>query len=136
MDLVAYDDYDQISEQVRRYCAQKLVALESNLLPYINGDLGDITPGHVTAYITLIKELGRLYSAQKPPRDPDAMIPAAKVAELLAAAQVQTERMVAQAVTDTEARIRAELEARSAGDVATARASVLARMGQLHLQKR
>jgi hypothetical protein len=123
MDLVAYDDYDKLSENVRRYCAQKLVALEASLEPYINGELGDISPAHVTAYITLLKELGRLYGVQKPPRDPDAMIPAAKVAQLLEAAQLQTQAMVAQAVADTEAR--------SAGDVAAARAQVLQRMGQL-----
>jgi hypothetical protein len=133
MDLVAYDDYDKISEQVRRFCAQKLVALESELVHYVNGDLGDITPGHVTAYINLIKELGRLYRAQATPRDPEAMIPAAKVAMLLEAEQARTAAAVAEAVAATETRLQRELAARQEGDMEAARSRVLER---LHTMKR
>lgn len=131
MDLVTYDDYDKISVEVRRFCAQKLVALEAALHPYINGDFGDITPGHATAYTSLIKELGRLYNVHKPPRDPEAMIPASKVAALLAAAEARIERAVADAVAETEVRIRRELEARGAGDVAQARSQVLEKLKQI-----
>jgi hypothetical protein len=131
MDLVTYDDYDQISERVRQLCAQKYVALIDNLQPYINGDFGDITPGHVSAYVSVVKELGRLYEAQKRPRDPEAMIPATKVAALLEAAEARIEAAVAQAVLETEQRVRRELEAREAGDVQAARNTVLARLGDL-----
>lgn len=131
MDLVTYDDYDKISVEVRRYCAQKLVALEAALHPYVDGEMGDITPAHAAAYTTLIKELGRLYNVHKPPRDPEAMIPASKVAALLSAAEARIEAAVADAVAETEARILRELEARGAGDVAQARSQVLEKLKQL-----
>lgn len=131
MDLVTYDDYDKISAEVRRYCAQKLVALEAQLVNYVNGDMGDIQPGHAGAYINLIKELGRLYRAQAAPRDPEAMIPASKVAALLAAAEARQEQAIAAAVTEAETRIRGELAARAADDVQQARTQVLARLNQL-----
>lgn len=131
MDLVTYDDYDKISQEVRRYCAQKLVTLADNLQPYINGDYGDITPGHASAYIAVIKELGRLYRAQAAPRDPEAMIPASKVAALLAAAEARIEAAVTQAVAETEQRVARELAAREHGDLEQARTAVLARLDQL-----
>jgi hypothetical protein len=134
MDLVTYDDYDKISEKVRQYCAQKYVALLDSLQPYINGDLGDITPGHAAAYINVVKELGRLYGAQKPPRDPEAMIPATKVAALLAAAEARQEERVAAAVAETEQRLRRELEARHHSDGQHARTQVLEKLSQVRKQ--
>lgn len=131
MDLVTYDDYDKISQEVRRYCAQKYLALAEALQPYISGELGDITPGHATAYINLIKELGRLYKVQAPPRDPEAMIPASKVQQLLQEAALTAERAVQAAVADTEARIRREIAAQSEGDLELARREVLARLEQV-----
>lgn len=132
MDLVTYDDYDKISMEVRRYCAQKLITLEADLVPYVNGDLGDITPGHLTAYINLIKELGRLYRAQAAPRDPEAMIPAGKVAQLLQAAEARIEAAVAEAVAATEARVAQELAARDSSDMNQARNQVMTRLSQLN----
>lgn len=131
MDLVTYDDYDKISERVRQYCAQKYVQLADTLQPYINGETGDILPGHATAYITCLKELGRLYNVHKPPRDPEAMIPASKVQQLLAAAEARIEAAVADAVAATEAQVRAELEARSSLNMELARTQVLQRLGQV-----
>lgn len=131
MDLVAYDDYDQISEHVRRYCAQKYLALGEALQPYINGDMGDITPGHATAYINLLKELGRLYQVQKPPRDPEAMIPASKVQALLHEAALSAERQVQAAAAAAEDRVRKEIAAQSAGDLELARSQVLSRLEQI-----
>lgn len=131
MDLVTYDDYDKISQEVRRYCAQKLVALEANLIGYVNGEYGDPTPGHITAYTNLIKELGRLYKVQAAPRDPEAMIPASKVQQLLEAANTRQEQAVAAAVAEAEARIMRQLAAQSAGDMEQARTQVLARLQQV-----
>jgi len=130
MDLVTYDDYDRISVEVRRLCAQKLIALEQQLVSYVNGDLGDIQPGHASAYITLIKELGRLYGAQKPPRDPDQMIPARKVQELLDAAEARTQGLVAAAVAEAEARVRRELASAEAGNLHAAKQQVMARLNR------
>lgn len=135
MDLVTYDDYDQISERVRQYCAQKYVALEAVLVSYVNGDMGDVQPGHATAYINLLKELGRLYRAQAAPRDPEAMIPATKVAALLEAAAARQEQAVAAAVAEAESRVRRELDAAAAGDAALARAAVQERLKQLSPEK-
>lgn len=131
MNLVTYDDYDRVSEQVRQYCAQKYMLLEQALQPYINGDMGDIQPGHATAYITLLKELGRLYRAQAVPRDPEAMIPASKVQQLLDAAAQRQEQAVAEAVAEAEARIMRQLAAQSAGDVQRAKVQVLERLSQV-----
>lgn len=131
MDLVTYDDYDKISAEVRRYCAQKLMSLEATLVSYVNGDLGDAQPGHVTAYINLIKELGRLYKAQAAPRDPEAMIPASKVQALLAAAEARIEQAVADAVAHTEARMRLQIQAAQDSDMVQARNQVMARLEQL-----
>lgn len=131
MDLIKYDDYDKLSEQVRRFCAEKLVALERNLVIYVNGELGDVQPGHAAAYIGLIKELGRLYGAQKPPRDPEAMIPASRVAALLEAAQQRQDQAVAEAAAAAEQRIRGELEQRAAGDMQQAKTAVMKRLKQL-----
>jgi hypothetical protein len=130
--IVTYDDYDKISEQIRQYCAQKLMELEQSLADYVNGNMGEISPAHATAYITVLKELGRLYGAQKPPRDPEAMIPASKVQILLQAAETRAEIMVREAIAETEQRIRAELEGTTAGSVAQARATVLARLQAVH----
>lgn len=131
MDLVTYDDYDKISQEVRRYCAQKYLALAEALQPYVSGELGDITPGHATAYINLVKELGRLYQVQKPPRDPEAMIPASKVQALLQAAEARIESAAAAAAAEAEARVRKEIAAQSAGDLAVARSQVLSRLEQI-----
>lgn len=131
MDLVTYDDYDKISEQVRRYCAQRYVQLADQLQPYVSGELGDILPGHATAYITCLKELGRLYGTHKPPRDPEAMIPASKVQALLQAAEARIEQAVAEAVAATEIQVRAELAARSDLDMELARTQVLERLSKI-----
>lgn len=128
MDLITYDDYDKISEQVRRYCAQRYAQLADTLQPYVSGDMGDILPGHATAYITCLKELGRLYGAQKPPRDPEAMIPASKVQALLEAATARQDQAVAEAVAAAEARVRGELEARSSHNMELARMQVLEKL--------
>lgn len=131
MDLVTYDDYDQISEQVRRYCAQKYLALAEALHPYVSGEHGDITPGHAGAYINLIKELGRLYKVQSAPRDPEAMIPASKVQALLQEAALSAERQVQAAVAAAEDRVRKEIAAQSEGDLDLARSQVLSRLEQI-----
>lgn len=134
MDLVTYDDYDKISMEVRRFCAQKLITLEQTLVAYVNGDYGDVTPGHLNAYITLIKELGRLYKAQATPRDPEATMPLSKVQALLEAAEARTEQAVAAAVQATEARITAQLELQATDDMQQARTQVLQRLGQVRNQ--
>lgn len=124
MDLVKPDNYDTISDNVRRFCADKLGALEEALRPYVNGDFNDIQPGHAAAYIATLKELGRLYQVHQRPRDPDDMIPAAEVDKMLAVAEARMAVAVAEAVEATEARIRGELEAARGSSLQVARAQV------------
>lgn len=131
MDLVKQDDYDVVSERVRTYIAQKLVALEQALEPYVNGDMGDIMPGHAGAYITLLKELGRLYEVQKRPRDPDALIPAAKVEQILAEQRLRLDQEREQLILETELRVRRENEASATKSLESARLQVMDRLGQL-----
>lgn len=131
MDMVKHDDYDTISNQVRRLCAQKLMELEARLSPFVSGDYGDINPGHATAYITLIKELGRLYEVQKRPRDREEHVPAAQVQAMLEAAQLRAEQMVADAVRETEIKIRAELESDTTKSIESAKTNVLDRLAQI-----
>lgn len=131
MDLVTYDDYDRLSEQMRRYCAQKFMELEANLVSYVNGDFGDVQPAHVQAYVAVIKELGRLYNAQKPPRDPEAMLPASKVQQLLEAAEARTAAAVAEAIHATEQRLRQELALEQASSLELAKAQVQERLNQI-----
>lgn len=128
MDLIKYDDYDKISETVRRFCAEKLVALEHTLSTHISGDFEEVTPNMAAAYVSVIKELGRLYGAHKPPRDPEAMIPATKVHTLLQAAQQRQEQAVAAAIAETEARILEGLHHEEAKSIESAKAAVLEKL--------
>lgn len=131
MDLVKPDDYDTISNQVRHLCAQKLIALEERLAPFVSGDYGDINPGHAAAYISLIKELGRLYEAHKRPRDREDHIPASKVTAMLEAAQERAEQLAAQAAHEAEVRVRAELEADTTKSIESAKTNVLERLARI-----
>lgn len=131
MDLIRQDNYDTISDHVRRFCATQLMELAGNLKPYLTGDYGDIQPGHVTAYVTCIKELGRLYETHKRPRDTDAFVPAAQVAKMLEAAEARIQQAVQDAITETELRVRAELEASETKSLESSRSTVLSRLDQM-----
>jgi len=128
MDVEKYGNYDDISNQVRQLIAQKYVALEATLHPYISGDYGDPVPGHLQAYITLLKELGRLYEVQKRPREEGSSIPAAQVAQMLEAAQERQELAVAAAVEAARLELRRELEEAKVVDLEDARNKVIARL--------
>ena len=131
MELIRPDDYDNISNQVRQQCTQKLIGMEEALRPYVNGDFGDINPGHVVAYVNIIKELGRLWGGQKPPRQEDKRIPVAQVEQMMLEAQKRQEDAVAAAVADAEARMRQEQQEASAMSIESAKAAVLALMKAL-----
>lgn len=79
-------EHDQISAQVRMYAANKLRQLIEDLGPYVQADM-DPSAGMVTAYVSAVKELGRLYQAQSAPRSP--ALTAAVVAGMVQEARVQ-----------------------------------------------
>ena len=134
MDVMKPDDYDNLSNQVRQQCTQKLIGLEQALLPYVNGDFGDIAPGHIIAYVNVIKELGRLWGAQRPPREAGNRIPLAQVEAMLAAAQERQEAAVAAAIEETRELMREEHQASTALSIESAKSAVLARMKELGQQ--
>lgn len=128
MDLVKQDNYDQMSAQIRFYCAQKLITLEAALVGYVNGELGDPQPGHLQAYVSILKELGRLYGVQQRPRDPEDMIPARKVEELILQERERGARELAEAVACARIEALRELETKAAKSLESAKSQVLGKL--------
>lgn len=121
-------DYDNISESVRTFCAERFYELERSLRPLVDGTFGEVLPGHLNAYLGCLKELGRLYQTHKPPRALQDLVPMAKVQELLAGMSAQHERDVEQAVALAEARVRAELKSGEKLSIQSAKATVMTRL--------
>lgn len=130
------ENYDDLSDAVRRFCAEQLYGAERSLRPWINGSFGDINPGHMSAYVTILRELARLYQAHKPPRQDDDAIPAAQVQQLLETAQREAEARIEAAVLETELRVRMELEASSAKSIESAKQTALMKLQQLQERTR
>jgi hypothetical protein len=128
MDVEKHGDYDNISNQVRHMIAQRYVALEAILRPYISGDYGDILPGHLNAYITLLKELGRLYEVQKRPRPDSGSIPIAQVEQMLQEAEARMQAAVETAVEATRQEQQRQLEEAKVLDLEAAKSQVIARL--------
>lgn len=59
--------FDQLSDGVRMFCAERCHELLKALSPYVNGDFNEINPGHVTAYMAVLRELAKLYQASSRP---------------------------------------------------------------------
>lgn len=129
-------NYDEISEIVRKFCAERLYETERALRPWINGDFGDINPGHVTSYIGILRELARLYNAHKPPRQDEQLLSAAEVAQMLEAAQREAEARVEAAVLEAELRVRQELEAASTKSIESAKTAALTKLQMLQERTR
>lgn len=124
-------DYDVIGDQVRRFCAEKLYDLEKGLRPLVDGTFGEVLPGHLAGYLATIRQLGKLYQVEKPPRDLANLIPAVKVQEILARMREQHELEVAAAVAEAENKVRAELMLGSERNVAQARELVSSKLMEL-----
>lgn len=123
--------YDEISDIVRKFCADRLYEAERALRPWIDGSFGDVQPGHVTGYVTVLRELARLYNSHKPPRPDDDLLPRAAVEQMLAAAQLEAQQRVDEAVAATELRVRMELESARANSIEAAKSTALAKLQQL-----
>jgi hypothetical protein len=124
-------DYDDISEGVRRFAAERYYDLERSLRPLVDNTFGEILPGHVAAYIACLKELGRLYQTHKPPRALQNLVPMDKVQQILAGMRAQQERELGEAVALAEARVRAELSHGQQLSITAARAQVLEKLDRV-----
>jgi hypothetical protein len=131
MELMKPDNFDNVSDNVRHFCAQRLYELEQGLRPWVDGSFGEILPGHLNGYLGVLKELANLYEAHKRPRRDEELVPAAKVAALLAEAEARMQAAVAVAIEETEARLRQELESGVKLSIEQAKTTVLSRLSVL-----
>jgi hypothetical protein len=124
------NNYDEISDIVRKFCADRLYDLERSLRPWIDGSFGDISPAHITGYVSVLRELGRLYEAQKRPRQ-DQGLSLKEVEAMLQAAREEADARIQAAVVETELRVRQELEAAATKSIESAKQTALAKLTQL-----
>lgn len=82
------DEFADLSMSVRMFCAGELEAVVCALRPYVDGSFGEILPGHVAAFTSVVKELGRLFQANRPPAVGDGWVAADRVAVLVEEARV------------------------------------------------
>ena len=61
------EDFDALGHQMRLANTQRLKAILDSLEPYVDGSFGSINPGHVTAYVRTVAELGKLWRAYDRP---------------------------------------------------------------------
>lgn len=137
-DMVRADpiDYDNISNQVRSFCAERLYELEKSIRPMVDGTFGEVAPGHLVGYVGIIRALGKLYQVDKPPRDVANLVPLAKVQELLARMEVRHQEALDLAVREAEARVREELSSGSQRSITAARDLVASRLMELEERRR
>lgn len=81
MDDMVLPSPDQIRDQVRIRLTQKTEMVMNSLTPYINGDMGDISPGHVQVFLAAAKIQGQLHRVFDKPDDD--RIPADQVARMV-----------------------------------------------------
>lgn len=124
-------DYDDVAEGVRRFCAERYYELEKSLRPLVDGSFGDVLPGHLAAYLAAVRQLGKLYQVEKPPRSLEDLIPTTKVQELLARMEHEHQRALEQAVQETEDRVRRELESGSKMAIERGQRAVMTRLMEL-----
>ena len=127
VDPVSFDD---ISNQVRAFCTERLYELERGLRPLVDGTFGEVVPGHVTGYLGVMRELGRLYQTHERPRGEDTHIPAAKVQALLAAQEQLWMQRMDEAVAAARASVLAELSTGRDLSIESAKSTVLARLDE------
>lgn len=138
MDLLPVTaEYDEISERMRQFAAQRYMEIISQLNNHVNEALSDpagihdTEPGRLQAYTglvklqtTLIKELGALYRVTDRPRvdeEPEPMITLLEHEEALRLAQEREDRAVAAAAELATAAALAALERKELLDLDAAR---------------
>ena len=63
--------------------------LLEDLTPYVNGDMGEILPGHVNVFLTAVKLQAGLWQAMDAPEPEDGVLTPAKVSRMLEAARIE-----------------------------------------------
>jgi len=124
-------NYDEISDIVRKFCADRLYELERSLRPWIDGSFGEIQPGHLNGYVAVLRELAKLYNSHKPPRPDDELLPRAAVEQMLEAVRLEAAVQLQEAVTAAELRVRLELESARVQSIEAAKSTALAKLQQL-----
>lgn len=124
-------DYDALSESVRRFATERLYELEKGLRPLVDGTFGEVLPGHLTAYLGLLRELGRLYQLSKPPRELQNLVPMDKVQELIAGIRAAHALEMSAAVREAEERARMEVASGTQVSIQRAQATVLTKLREL-----
>jgi hypothetical protein len=119
--------HEDLREQVRIRAAREAGAVLEAMTPYVNGGMGDISPGHVMAWIAVQKFRASLYQAQQAPEDKGDRIPVATVARM-----VEEARAVA-AVEAREA-VLAEMREVRALESASAREKLVAELARIQAQ--
>lgn len=117
-------DYDQISDRMRQFAAQRLMETIESMRPAVEDaftdQIHDIEPARIQAHVavlklwsTLLQQLGALYRVtDRPVQHTDEMMPLAAVQQLLEEQQARTEEAVAAAAA--AALEQGRLEARTA----------------------
>lgn len=124
-------DYDDVAEGVRRFCAERLYELEKSLRPLADGTFGEVLPGHLAGYLSLIKQIGALYQTHKPPRELQNTMPTSRVQELFARMEERHRLEVAAAVAEAENRVRAQIALGSSKTVDQAKHTVFSKLAEL-----
>jgi hypothetical protein len=88
-DIEEAGTHAEIRERVRRSLAWKLEELMKDLKPYVNGDMGEILPGHVNVFLTAVKLQAGLWQAMDAPEPEDGVLTPAKVNRMLEAARIE-----------------------------------------------
>lgn len=88
-DIEEAGTHAEVREQVRRRLGWKLETLLDDLKPYVNGDMGEILPGHVNVFLTAVKLQAGLWQAFDAPEPEDGVLTPAKVNRMLEAARIE-----------------------------------------------
>lgn len=61
------DEHDAARQQMRLANTQRIMVLLENLVPYIDGSVGPVSPNHANSYLKAVRELGLLWDAYAKP---------------------------------------------------------------------
>lgn len=88
-DIEEAGTHAQVREQVRKRLGWKLETLLEDLTPYVNGDMGEILPGHVNVFLTAVKLQAGLWQAMDAPEPEEAVLTPGKVSRMLEVARIE-----------------------------------------------
>lgn len=65
------EQHEELAQQMRLANTARIKGVIDSLEPYVDGSAGAINPGHVTAYLKAVRELGLLWHAYDKPAGSD-----------------------------------------------------------------